>query len=120
AIIISDRNAHAISPTWHTSLLGDVGECSVSIIVVESIAKRRIRREKIAVSAVHQVDVHPAIIVIVDKAAASTSGLGQVIVGRAPVHVTPGDSTFLRRDLCEKYRNPSLRPEPDGAKVCPA
>src|SRR5437773_547992 len=72
AVIIPDGDALAKATRRHTGLFRYVRERSVAIVSVERIAQRRIRSEKIALAAVHQVNVHPAVIVVIEKCAACT------------------------------------------------
>ena len=61
---------------------GDVGECSVAIVVVQSWLRRLGRMEKQGVAAVHKKNVQEAVLVIVDPAHARSHGFKvQLLIG---------------------------------------
>jgi len=87
---------------------------SVAIVAVERIAQGRIRGEKIALPAVHQVNVHPAVVVVVQKGATCAGCLGQEVIRGAAVVMAPGESAGggwhffkerLQSGLCESRWN---------------
>src|SRR5580704_10733592 len=67
AVIVSNRHALTVSTSANSCLGSHVGKCPVSVIAIQSIAKRRIGIEEIAFAAVDQINVHPAIIVVVEE-----------------------------------------------------
>ncbi len=52
----------------NAGFFGHVGESAVAIVVVERVAQRLGRIVKIALATVDEVDVHPAVVVVVEKA----------------------------------------------------
>src|SRR5207245_1828687 len=80
AIIVPYRCPHAVPTTSNLGFFGDVGKGSVSIVVIQCVFQRWIRVEKIAAAAVHQIDVHPAIIVIIQEGTASSGSFRKIIV----------------------------------------
>src|SRR4030095_7246244 len=71
AVIITHGNALSVTARGNASLIRYVSECAVPIVPVECVAQGGIRCEKIAFAAVHQVNVHPAVVVVVEKSASS-------------------------------------------------
>ena len=72
AVVIPDGNALAKAARRHTGFFRHVGERAVAIVPIQRVTQRRIGTEKIAFAAIHQVNVHPAVVVIVEKCAACT------------------------------------------------
>src|SRR6266481_5284872 len=67
AVVICNSDAHAKAARRHTGFFRYVGERSVVIVPIQRVAQRRARSEKIALAAVHHVNVHTAVVVIVEK-----------------------------------------------------
>ena len=70
AVVIRNSDALAKAARRHTGFFRYVGKRSVAIVPVQRVAQRRVRGEEIALAAVHQVNVHPAVVVIIEKCAA--------------------------------------------------
>ena len=70
------RTCHPRTP----ALFGHIGKCSVAIVFVERVANGLRRLEEIARTAVDQVDVHPAVVVVIEKGAPGSQGLGQIAI----------------------------------------
>ena len=70
AVVIPDSDALAKTARRHACFFRYVGKRSVAIVLVERVAQRWVRGEKIALATVHQVNVHPAVVVIIEKCAA--------------------------------------------------
>ncbi|HEX4065061.1 MAG TPA: hypothetical protein VHZ09_03480 [Acidobacteriaceae bacterium] len=71
----------------HTSLLSDLGECSIMVVVKESGTWRRYpASERVVSRAVHQIEVEPAVIVV-QQSHPGTIGLDDVplLESRAPI-----------------------------------
>ncbi len=77
-IVVTHRNAHPVATARDAGRLGDVRKCSVAVVVVECVSQRMGRSIKIALPAVDQIDVHPPVIVIVEKCAARPGRFGQI------------------------------------------
>src|SRR5579862_2279988 len=93
AVIVADRYSLAESASSNASLLGHIGKRSVAVVSIQRVAQRRIRRKKVALAAVHQIDVHPSIVVIVKKGASCTRGFRQIFLGRVSVGMLPRNPT---------------------------
>src|SRR5947208_1779654 len=101
ALKIPDGNSLAVSSTCHSSFVSYIREGSVTIVSVERIPQRRIGIVEITLTTIDQIDVHPAIIVIVQERATGPGGFRQVVFRRFARCVLPGDPTHRRRNLLE-------------------
>src|SRR5439155_5871086 len=90
-------------------LFGHVSECSVAIVPVKRIAERWLGIEEITLAAVDQVNVHPAVVVIIDECASRTHGFRQVHLRGAPVVVYPRNPAHRRRDKLKRKLATALR-----------
>ncbi len=90
-VVIADGDAHAVGVSGHAGFFGDVGEGAVAIIAIERVAQRLRRSVEIAGAAVDEVDVHPAVVVVIEEAAAGADGFGEIPFGGAAVGVGPVD-----------------------------
>ena len=102
-VIITNGDSHAVTSAAHAGLFGDLREGSVAIIVIEGIPKRRIWREEITTAAIDEIDIHPAVVVVVEKSAAGAGRLGKVVIGRPSVVMLPGDSAYRGRHDLEEW-----------------
>src|SRR5262249_25657675 len=101
AVVIAYSNTHAIRVSRHTGLGGHVGESAVPVVVVKGIAQRLFRGEKVALPAVDQIDIHPAVVVVVDESAAGTHGFRLIHVGGKTRYMGPRDTAARGRNLLE-------------------
>ena len=104
-------------PPGTPRLLGHVGEGAVAIVLVERVANRLRGLVEIARAAVHQVDVHPAVVVVIEEGAAGAHGLGQVVLGRCGVVVNPANAAGFRRDLLEERARIGRRGRPQQGQA---
>ncbi len=102
AIVVADCDTHAVSIPRHASLLRHVRECAVAVVAIECVTERSGRFIEIARSAIHKVDVHPAVVVIVEERAARAYGLRQVHFRRLTTHMNPGDTTGCGRNFFKR------------------
>src|ERR1700719_1350408 len=70
AIIVADGNTLTVSARGYASLFGDVRESAVAVVSIQSVPQWRIGRVKIALAAVDEIDVHPAVVVVIQERAA--------------------------------------------------
>ena len=101
---IADGDAHAEVSAGDTGFFGDVGEGAVAIVFVKSIADGlgRWRLPKIAGAAVDEEDVHPSVVVEIEKGATGAERFGEVAARRDGIFVDPVDMAGGRRDLEEE------------------
>src|SRR2546426_8309616 len=101
-VIVAYRYTHAESGArGDAGLFRYISERAVAIILVERVARRLQRFIEIRWTAVHQVQIHPAVVVIIEECAAWTECLGEIPFGRHGVLMHPSDTAHLRRDLLE-------------------
>ena len=105
AVIVAHGCTHAIAATGDAGLFGHVRECAVAVIAVKGVAQRLGRSKYVALAAVHQVDVHPAVVVIVEESATRASRLGQIFFGRKTGGVRPGNAAGGGRDFNKWVRS---------------
>src|SRR6202011_2253061 len=72
AVEIPDRDAVAKAARPYTSFFRYVRKCSVAIVFIQRVAQRGIGSVEIALAAVDQINVHPAIVIVVQERAAGT------------------------------------------------
>jgi len=101
AIIVTNGDTHTIATTSDDGLFGYQGECSITVVAVESVAQRRLGIVKIAAAAVDEVDVHPAVVVVVEECATPACRLGQVVFSRSSINMFPCDATDRCGNLLE-------------------
>ena len=73
AIVITDRYAHTIAAAGNTGCHRHVDECAVPIIAVKRVAQRLIGIIEVAAPTVDQINVHPTVVVVIEKSAAGAS-----------------------------------------------
>ncbi len=100
AVIVVIGNGHAKAPAvvGDAGLLRNVGEGSIVIVVEEGGVRRRLfTGERVEGGPVHDVDVHPTIVVVVNEADAGALGLNNELLFRAAHFVGPdGEPGFCR------------------------
>ncbi len=91
-VVVRRDGAHAVARVAEAGLLGDVRERAVAIVAEETAARplglRRRQRARL-----HDVEVHPAVVVVVEPGQPRADHLGQAVLGRRTpiVHETePG------------------------------
>jgi hypothetical protein len=108
AVVIADRNAHAVGASGNPRLFGDVGKRAIPVVPVEGIAKRLQGIIEIARAAVDEVDVHPAVVVVIEESAAGADGFREKHCRRKARGVSPSDAAaFGRSGLKPGLRFPS-------------
>ncbi len=118
-VVVPYGDAHSKIGPGHAGLLGDVGECAIAVVLVEGVAHRLGRLPKIAGTAVHQEDIHPAIVVVVEKGTAGTQRFGQEAAGRHGVFMHPRDAGCRCRHFDKQWPIRSCRSRRGNAKnIC--
>jgi hypothetical protein len=80
-VIIADSDPHAKSPACHTGLLGHISEGAIAVILVEGIPERPGWLEEVTGAAVDKIDIHPAIVIIIEKGDPGPERLRQIALG---------------------------------------
>ena len=102
AVVVTDSDTHTVAASGDAGFFGDVGESSIAVILIECVAQRRIGIEEIAFAAVDEINVHPAVVVVVEEGAARACGFRKIVFRRTPVYVSPGNSGFCGRNFFEQ------------------
>ncbi len=94
-IVIADGDAHGPAGETYAGFVGDVGKGAVAIVVVEGAARLCAGERHINVGRVGEVDVWPAVTIVVDKRHATAHGFDDIAVfgGGEMVEM---DASFLR------------------------
>src|ERR1700682_1289222 len=100
-VVIAHSHTLPKSPGPHPRFFRNIGKCSVPVVVIQRIALRRIWSVKIAFPAIDQINVHPPVIVIIQKCAARSGRFRQIFLRRFCVGMPPGNATGRRRNLFE-------------------
>ena len=77
-VVVADSYTHAEIGAAHARFLCYVGESSVPIVFVEGVANGLRRFPEIAGPAVDEKDVHPAVVVKIQKGTARAKRFGQI------------------------------------------
>src|SRR5262249_19033381 len=101
AVVVAHGNALPISASGDAGLLGHVRESTVAIVVVKRVTERRIRGVEVAGAAVDEVEVHPAIVIVVEERAAGAGGLGEIFLCGLAGRVFPRDAALRGGDFFE-------------------
>ena len=68
-VVVGNCASHPPSPVCDTRAFGYICKCSIMIVMKQSCARRLgLARKRIISRAVHQVDIEPAVVVVVDQA----------------------------------------------------
>ena len=80
AVIIGSGDAHTKTGSSHSCFVGDVSESAVMIIMVEGVLQRGRRCKEIRWSTVDQINIHPTVVVIIQKGTTGADRFRQVSV----------------------------------------
>ena len=119
-IVIAHGHAHAEGASGDAGFFCDVGEGAVAIVFVKRVADGARGLEEIARTAVHQVDVHPAVVVVIEESAAGAHGFRQVMVLGGGVVVHPADAAGFGRDLLEQRPGAAAGVAGESERCCRA
>src|SRR5208337_4264516 len=94
AVVVAYRDAHAESPARHARLLRDIGERAIAVVVVEGVAKGRMRVVKVTLPAVDEIKVQPSVVIVVNEPPPAAEGLRQIKLRRTAILMDPGDAAL--------------------------
>src|SRR6266480_3259947 len=77
-VVIADGYTHAVGIPRDAGFFGDVGESAIAVVAVERVPQRMRRCVEVTLTAVDEVDVHPAVVIVVDEGAACAVRFGQI------------------------------------------
>ena len=107
AVVVEIRDGHAEAPAvvGDAGLVGHVGKGSVVIVVKErGMGRGALAAERIVGRAVHQIDVEPAVVVVVDQAHAGAVGLQNVFLLRRAHFMAPAGKPRGLGHVLEDHR----------------
>src|SRR5713101_4857737 len=104
AIIIPRRYSHSVAATGDARLFRHICERAVAIVPIKRIAQRLRRTIEITLAAIHQINVHPAVVIVIKKRAARPARLRQIFLRGLPCCVKPADPALRRRYLFKGIR----------------
>src|SRR5215831_6503626 len=99
AVEIAYSDTYSIAAAGYPSLFRYISERAIAVVRVESVAKRRLWSVEGTGVVIDHVDVHPAIVVVIQKRAARSGSFRQVVVLGPAVYVLPGDTAFRGRNF---------------------
>jgi len=91
SVVIPCRDPVAEAPPGHSGFLCHIGEGAIPVIVIKRVSQRDFGLEELRFAAVYQIDVEPAVIVVIQEGAATVHGLRQIPLGRHAILVDPGN-----------------------------
>ena len=102
AVVIADGNSHSVCVPGHSGFHSHIGESAITVIAIERVPQGLWRTVEITGPAVDEVNIHPAIVVVIEKCATRSDRFWKVRHRRASVHMHPCDSAgscwnFLKR-----------------------
>ena len=100
SIVVVVAHADALAPAvrGQPGLSGHVGKSSVVLIAIQMIGRSRSGRKSLERGAVHQENIGPAIVVVVENRNAGSRGLNDVFLGVfSAKDLGHGQAGFLRR-----------------------
>ena len=101
-VVVANGDAHAVAAAGDAGFFGDIRERAVAIVAVEGVAERSGRSPKIAGATVDEVDVHPAVVVVIEEGAAGTGGFGEKFLGGMATGVDEIDAGSGFRNFGER------------------
>src|SRR5206468_2092816 len=97
-VVVEPDRARSPSGGGKACFASDVGKAAIAIVVIKRVTKQRIGVEEITLAAVDQINVHPAVVVIVDKSATGSDCLRKIHLGGATIAVDPSDAADIWRN----------------------
>src|SRR5260370_257042 len=98
------RAPHDVAATGESRLFRHIRERAVAIVAIERITQRLRRTVEITLAAIHQIKVHPAVVIVIKKRAARPARLRQIFLRGLPCRVNPADPALRRRYLFKGIR----------------
>src|SRR5882672_3121960 len=95
AIVITGGDTHAKRAAGHSGFVGHVCKRPIMIVVIKGIPQRLNGSVEVRKPAIDQIDIHPAIVVIIEKGTARPNCLRQIAIVRVRVVMNPGDAALL-------------------------
>ena len=102
AIVVAHGHSLAIAAAGYPGFFSDVGESAVAVISIERVAQRRTWVVEITLAAIDQVNVHPAVVVVIEEGTTGSGGFGQVSRGGFSGGMDPADAAWCWGNLFER------------------
>ena len=102
-VVIGHRGAHPKEVRPEPGFRGYIREGAIPIVAIEGRIERPFGMKKLGLSRIHEQNVHPTVVVVVENRDTRRNGLGQVPVIGAGVDVRPPNSCFVSRCLPEGH-----------------
>jgi hypothetical protein len=93
---VADSCPHPITASGDPCRRGDIRECAITIVSIKGIAQWRRWIIKVAAAAIHEIEVHPSITVVIDESAPGSRRLGKIVLRRPAINMFPVDSAGRR------------------------
>ena len=74
AIVVANRNPLSIAASGHVCLFRHISKRSIAVIAKERIAQWWGGIKEVALSAVHEINIHPTIVVVIEECATRACG----------------------------------------------
>ncbi len=92
SIVVPHGYALSVAPGCDARFFGDIGKTAVVIIAVEGVAQGWSRVKEVTFATVHEIDIHPAVIVVVEECTSGTRRLRQILRRGFTAGVRPGNA----------------------------
>ena len=104
-VVVGDRAAIAPAVVGHAGLGAHIGKCAIVVVVEQrGVGRLFFAVERVEGRAVDQVDVEPAVVVVVDQADAGAVGLDDELLFRHAHLVDPAGEAGLFGDVLKDHR----------------
>ena len=81
SVVVCGGNSEAEIPSRHACLFRHISKGAVTIIAIQSIAQRLCGLKEIARTAIYKIEIHPAVVIVVEDCDSGSHGLRQVAAG---------------------------------------
>jgi hypothetical protein len=96
--VVAHGCTHAGYSTRYARPIGDIGEGASAIVLAQSFADGLPGLEEIAQTTIHQMQVQPTLVAVIQKTAAQSRCLGQEAVFQVRMSMSRGDTAHSRRN----------------------
>ena len=102
SVIVANGDTLPIAAAGNPSLYRHLSESAIAIVVIKSISQGRVGIKEIAFAAVHEINIHPPVVVIVEKGTTGAGSLGEVMLMGLSADVPPRNPAHFGRNDFEK------------------
>ncbi len=101
-VVIAHGHAHPKCSPAHPRLFGNIRKRAVAIILIQRVADRPGRLIEVRRTAVDQINIHPSIVIEIQKGASRPQRLGKIALGRHRVIMHPCNAAGRRGNFFEQ------------------